>query len=542
MSSSIPPDGTSQPEFLDQGEGRPVGSQRSVPGGRKKALVAGGAIVGLALAGGAAWAATWYLGSGPQPAEALPAGTLGYVSIDLDPSGDQKIEAIRTLNKFPAIEDELDLDTDDNIKKLIFDEIALGDTCAGLDYADDIEPWLGDRAAMAAVDLGEEMPTPVAVIQVQDENAAEDGLTALRDCAGGEDAAGWAIDGEWAVVAETDAIARDVADGTADASLADDDAHQGWMDEVGDAGVVTAYVAPRAGDVLADQAEQFLGLGSGGMPEAQLDESAPAPSTEELRKRLEDFEGMAMTVRFSDGAVELEMAGDSGLGSDFVPMTDGGDDVLATLPTDTAAAFGMGFADGWFGEVLDQMAAMSGMDVDEMIAQAEAETGLQLPEDVETLAGESATVSMGADFDPEAFFNSTDGTDVPFGFKVQGDPAAIEDVLARVQEQVTAQGGPELVTETDGDTIAIGVNEEYVSSLAGDGGLGDSDVFQNVVREADAASAIVFVDFDAGNDWLAEMFVGDQEAAANVAPLEGFGLSAWLDDDVAHAVMRLTTD
>ena len=76
-------------------------------GGRKRGLVIGGAVAAVAVAGGAAWAATSFLGQGAQPAEALPAATLGYASVDLDPSGSQKVEALQVLRKFPAIKEEL---------------------------------------------------------------------------------------------------------------------------------------------------------------------------------------------------------------------------------------------------------------------------------------------------------------------------------------------------------------------------------------------------------------------------------------------------
>ena len=67
-------------------------------------------IAALAVVGVGAWAAAQFFATGAQPSEALPAGTIGYASIDLDPSGAQKIEALRTLNKFPAFKDELDLE------------------------------------------------------------------------------------------------------------------------------------------------------------------------------------------------------------------------------------------------------------------------------------------------------------------------------------------------------------------------------------------------------------------------------------------------
>src|SRR4029079_16412567 len=132
----------------------------------KKGLFVGGGVVGLVAVGVGAWAAYNFFSTGPQPAEALPATTLGYASIDLDPSGSQKIEALRTLNKFPAFKDEYGLDADDDIRRKIFEEIELPDSCQ-LSYDEDIEPWLGERMAVAAVDLGEKEPEVVGVIQVK---------------------------------------------------------------------------------------------------------------------------------------------------------------------------------------------------------------------------------------------------------------------------------------------------------------------------------------------------------------------------------------
>src|SRR5690349_6472483 len=96
-----PPSGPSPsgpPETLDFGGGqrlpRPAGRRRGV-------LVVVGAVAAVGVAG-ASWAALSFFSTGPQPAEALPASTIGYLSVDLDPSGGQKIEALRTLQKFPA--------------------------------------------------------------------------------------------------------------------------------------------------------------------------------------------------------------------------------------------------------------------------------------------------------------------------------------------------------------------------------------------------------------------------------------------------------
>ena len=183
MSSNFPPPGDH--EILSSSGGDPAG----VPtrgSGRRTALIAGGIVGGVALVGGVAWAATWYFSSGPDAAEALPDSTIGYASINLDPSGDQKIEALKTLNKFPGFKAELKLDATDDIRKELFEELQKDGTCTDVDYDDDIEPWLGDRMAVAAVDLGEDEPTAVFVVQVSDKDKAEDGIHKLQTCDTGD--------------------------------------------------------------------------------------------------------------------------------------------------------------------------------------------------------------------------------------------------------------------------------------------------------------------------------------------------------------------
>jgi hypothetical protein len=566
VSSNFPPNGPQGgPEYLEQGGGAPIqppASERRTGGGKKSALIGGGVIAGLVLVGGGIWAATWYFNSGPQPAEALPDTTLGYVSVDLDPSGAQKIEALKTLNKFPAIKDQLNLDAEDDIRKRIFDESGLADHCDGLDYGDDVEPWLGDRAAVAAVDLGKDQPTPVVVLQVSDADAADEGMSALFDCAtsNGDKPAGWVVEGDWMVIAETEDLAQEVSDDAADSPLTDDSDYQSWTDEVGDVGIVNMYAAPGAGDYLAENLNGLENMFGGSSDyatscsfdtdPADCEDSYDSSSTDmlvpsELTDALKDFKGMAATVRFDDGALELEVAGDPGLSRGQLYATDHGDDAVSTLPEDTAAAIGVGFEQGWFTDLVDQMASYSNgeMSAEELMSQMSQESGLDLPADAETLAGESMSLSIGSGFDPETFFNSGDGSGVPVAAKVNGDSDAIEGVLDKVRDQMNAEEDTKaLESDSSGDMVAIGPDSDYRSQVLENGNLGDTEVFKDVVREADKASFLMFVNFDAGDDWLANLAGGDPEAKENLAPLQGFGISAWQEDDAAHAVMRLTTD
>ncbi|MGH3337123.1 MAG: DUF3352 domain-containing protein, partial [Nocardioides sp.] len=541
MTSSMPPTGPQGPEYLEQGGGAPLAREhRSGGGGRRKAIVAGATVVGLAAIGGGVWAATSFFGTGAQPAEALPASTLGYASIDLDPSGGQKIEAIRMLNKFPAFKDEIGLDADDDIKKKIFDMVVTEAPCAGLDYANDIEPWLGDRAAVAAVDTGEEEPVVAVVVQVKDAEAAEEGFGTLQEC-GDHEGGGWVIDGEWALLAETEALADQVAAETEEATLADDETYQKWTGEVGDAGVLNLYAAPAAGDYLADNMDS-LGFPFGPMMGASQPAGPQLPG--EMVEGLRDFRGVAATLRFDDGALELESVGDAAAMRQSYFATDAGDDVLASLPSETAVAIGVGLQDGWAQRVLDEVAGMlgSGETPEQMLTQAERWTGLALPEDLETLLGDSTVLAIGNDFDPEAFANSEDGSDIPVAVKVKGDAEAIEGVLDKVRNRIGEPMSDPIRSRSEGDVVAIGPNDAYLAEILGDGGLGQSDAFRNVVREAERAGAIVFVNFDAGGDWLSALAEEDPEAKENLEPLEGLGISSWQDGDTGHGMVRLTTD
>jgi hypothetical protein len=209
----------------------------------------------------------------------------------------------------------------------------------------------------------------------------------------------------------------------------------------------------------------------------------------------------------------------------------------------------VGFDEGWFDELLEYASTFAGddMNLDELIQQAEEETGLSLPEDAETLAGESATVAIGSDFDPEALGSGEPG-DVPVGLKVKGDSEAIQGVLAKIVASLS-ESEPDaeelLGSDSDGDYVAVGPSADYRASLLEDGGLGDTDTFKDVVREADRSGSVLFVNFDAGDGWLVDLAGGmgdDEELAKNLEPLEGLGISGWADGDVSHSVFRLTTD
>ncbi|SDE01217.1 hypothetical protein [Nocardioides lianchengensis] len=252
--ASVPDHATGAAEVLESGGGgRFIREPRAPrPGRRKRWLLTGGGLLGVGAITAAAFGAYWYSSTGPQPAEALPAGVLGYAAIDLDPSGEQKLAALDVLKKVPSLSKELDLGGNPasvDVTHTVLDAVLKSEGCEV--SADDVTDWLGDRGAIAALPNGEE-PTVVVVAQLADADAARDGLSELAACGGAEDEIGFDIDGEWAVVAEdqktVDRVVADREKGT----LAEDPDFQRWTEAAGDPGVVHLYAAPEAGAWYAD--------------------------------------------------------------------------------------------------------------------------------------------------------------------------------------------------------------------------------------------------------------------------------------------------
>ncbi len=248
----------------------------------------------------------------------------------LDPSGSQKLEALRTLEKFPLIAEELGLDGDlgeIDLREELADLLIAESGCDGLSYDEDIEPWLGERIGLAAVALTTDTPSPLIALEVRDEDAATEGIAAVTECVGEQDSTAYSVEDGWMLVAETEEDLRRAGELVEDeGTLADDEDFQRWTGEL-DAGLLTMYAAPGAGTLLLDNWEAVMGF----------DPSLAAPSEPpaEVVEAAEQFEGGIAQVRFDDGGLELELAGSMGE-SELLDAFDGDAGTLVEdLPEDT---------------------------------------------------------------------------------------------------------------------------------------------------------------------------------------------------------------
>lgn len=220
---------------------------------RRRAAAVAGTVAVAAIAGGGAWAWQLWAAQGPQPAEALPADTLAYVAVDLDPPGGQKVAAYQVLKKFPSLEKELGLGSEDDLRKSLVETIAEDGGC-DLPWGE-VKDWAGDRGALAVV-VPVDRPEIVVALQVSDPDKARAGLGKIASGCG-EDEFGFSVGDGWAILAETGKVAEQVRADAEDANLAGHGDFKELTGAAGDPGVVTLYAAPEAGQALLDATEEF---------------------------------------------------------------------------------------------------------------------------------------------------------------------------------------------------------------------------------------------------------------------------------------------
>ncbi len=537
--------GTEQPPPGGGGEPVPQAADGSGGGGRRRGLVIGAVVVVVLLIGGGSFAAyTMLSGGGPQPAEAIPDSAIAYARVDLDPSADQKINALRLLRDVPEFEEETGITTDTaDLRKRFFEEsLADSEGCGDIDYDDDIEPWIGDRAGVAAMPGAEgEDPQPLLVLQVTDEDAAKTGIEALLECGGadeatGEDKPGVAFVGDYALIAADDKVG-DYASDAEESPLSDDEDFSGDMDALEGEGLMSFWVDMDEVVTLAQQDNPEMGdvLDAAGISE---------------------LGSISAAVRAQSDALELVVAGDSDVLNLGGQSTEPASDVL-TLPDTTMMAFG--FTGG--GETIDRLwdkalaleesgeAGVPPGSMEEFSAQLEAETGFTMPDDLSVLLGEQFTLAVdGEGFDFVSDEGTPDFSTINVGARLRTDTSAASDLMDTVQDLLAQQGAPFEIAqqETDGGLV-IAANEDYADSLADEGQLGDSDVFDSAVADSDDAVSIFFLDLNKVGD-VADRLAEDAgedlppEAGDTLDVLQAVGASTTIDDDYARTTFRLVFD
>ncbi|MDQ4006824.1 MAG: DUF3352 domain-containing protein, partial [Actinomycetota bacterium] len=523
------------------------------PARPRRGLVVGiiaGIVVALGLPLGGFAVFRLLSGGGTQPHDVLPANALAYFRIDLDPAGAEKVDAIRFLRTFPAFEKYTRItDERTDVRQLIFEQELMHSGGCPLDFADDVEPWLGERfgvAVMPATDRGQQPGLAVAV-QVDDEQRARAGMRRVAACAtrdevGGGSRGGWAYLDGYLVVSETPGQARHWADAAARRPLADVAEFDRDLDRLGDPGFATVWAS---GEGLYQMWSTML-IGDPGPAGAQFDQLRA--QTERLVT--ERFRSLALTFRFDDRYAELAMVV---TGSGYRAAE--GDAVAdMALPESTAVAFGLANGDEYVEQHWQTLLGMAnGGPFPGLTAFAPAPgaamleqmLGLRLPQDLKTLVGQSLTLALdGEHLDLAALKPRHDLSRLDLGARVRTDPAAFTDLVRRLQARGDRAGVPvDLVLRRTGDGAVVATSPRYATTLEEGGPLADSDVFRTAVAGSDEAESVLFVNFDVLEPQVAALMRRDgapAEAVDNVARVEAVGLSARTFDGYTKGALRIT--
>ncbi|MFP5219954.1 MAG: DUF3352 domain-containing protein [Actinomycetes bacterium] len=529
--------------------------------GRRTALLAvlaGGAAVAVV---GTAYATVSFLsGGGAQPEDVLPSDVIAVAKVDLDPAAGQKVAVYRLTQKFPSLKDDVTSEDDvkDQLLRAVFEDVP------DVDYERDIAPWIGDRAAIAAVPGGEE-PGVLAAVAYTDRDEADAALERLAAQDPGTSFYAFSDNADYVLLGEDQATV-DAAAGTEQ---------------------VLADVESFSDDVDALDGDQIVS--------AWADLSALWRSMPEDARAAAGEEGFELGGRVVVGAhaesdaVEVEGRGIDVVAGQRLPSTIGarpGVDLVLGLPESTVAALGVTDLGPGLAQLYDEL-QQAGVPID--IDGMAAELGLQLPDDLVAVFGQQTAVALfeaqeaaarSRTDDPQRAAEVADaltqllagglfggsfaegelaGEGMPdvyvdeglpedgFSFEEDSGTAELPPVEPGVDEGTVidgsrvAQTGEDLgvVVEVLDDGIVVGSSASAVEQMSSDdGGLGGSELFQRAVPDADDAGFVLFVDIQRA----LELGGGAEalgESAEDVDPLEALGITSVGGEDASFRV-RLT--
>jgi hypothetical protein len=505
-----PPQGYGQAPFQGQQQPGQWGHQPTPQAPRSNKALKWGAFgaagvlsLGL-LGGGAVFAYSKINGGGAQPEAALPGNSIAFAKIDLDPSADQKLDGFRFIRKFPGAQDAVNgIDENGDLRKEIFESLQDDGEFQGVDYAQDVEPWLGQRIGMAVVpsaDGGD--PGVVMALASTDEDAATQGLAKMTG-----DGGYCSVQPDFAICGDEQSVVDKAVNDTKSGSLEDNDNFSQDMGDLGEDGIASAWLD---GTQLG-AFDSMLGSGMTGKTQGQG--------------------RFAMALRF-DGPT-LELAGvANALPQDAVPGGDG--TAIGDLPTSTLAAFSMTGLDESLRKAwpdIDKSAREAlGDDWQEGLDSFTSETGLSVPEDVAKAVGSETTIALGPD-----------ANEPKVALVTNGDRGVIDTLVSTVDSGSSySSSGPQLSVKDAGDNrTVVATNAGYADEISNGSGLGDTDAFKDAVPDADKAGSVAYVDVSK----IVETFGSemDDETKANLAPLSAVGFSMSGEGDHADYRLRLTT-
>ncbi|GAA4194026.1 hypothetical protein GCM10022252_37920 [Streptosporangium oxazolinicum] len=488
------------PDFLSAG---PPPGPPARKGGKGWLLAVIAALVVALVGGGGFFAVNLLSGGGAQPHDVLPGNAIGYVRLDLDPAANQKVALFTIARKFTVTKDSF---TGEDPRQAIFDQLKKGTGGFDkVDYAADIEPWLGVRVGVAALPPAKAGAEPgvVVAVQVTDQDKAKAGIAKLM----GEEKYGIAFREDYALLTPTQADADRAVTAeplSGNANFSDD------LGALGETGVLSFWA----------DAGKLAGMA----PQLAAQDPTALAQIKNVR--------VAGALRFDGEYVEL--AGIS-RGAEGLDMGTPEASRIGTLPASTAGAIsisGLGEVIGkQWAQVMKSADQAAGGGVQQFADQAKQRYGLALPDDLVTLLGENITLALDS--------NGLSGNQPRFGAKIVTDPAKAQEVVGKIEKFLVDSGTavPQLAKVPGDGVFVLASAQDYATELNKDGALGDSETFQLAVPNAGEATFAVYADLDKVENLYLNGLQGEEKA--NLQVLRAVGISGTQSGSEASFSMRL---
>ncbi|HEX8092416.1 DUF3352 domain-containing protein [Jatrophihabitans sp.] len=482
-------------------------------GGQAKKIIAGAAVLAV-LAGGAvaAYAYTVLASSGIQPERVLPATTVAFAKLDLDPAAGQKIAAYRLSAKFPAVSkgaSNIDAEKNALLSAFFSDQTEV-------DYTTEIKPWLGDRIALAAVpDTASEAGLdPVLAVAYTDEAKMK---ATLSKAARTDKDLGWVTIDGYALISDSQSHAEAVLAGVRRGTLAGVDRYRADLKSLhGD------QIAVGWADFAATVAALKAGSGSA---KARLEDLQSLNALSASKGRI--VLGAHASSDYLEVSAVSHDTGTTGTARSAGKPVNGTLTKLAAEDTSAAlevTGLGDSLSAAWAG-------TSAALGLREQFESLIEETGLQLPEDLRALFGTDTTISArlphGPDGDAEiAAQVSTTGADRAMQLLDSlGEPFGVP--ADSLHAQRTADGYL-LSNSTSYDPRA----------RSGARTLGEDPAFRKAVPDSATAGLIAYVNIGGLLDSDPEASAKDK---ADWKHIGAFGMSVVPTPDGARMTIRLTT-
>lgn len=552
---------------------------------RRRWLMIGAPVTAAVLAGGA-FAAVELVSalSGtdtPGLASALPAKTIAFAQVNLDPNADQKLAMYDIGRKFPKVKNAVS--KDDPAHSLI--DYFIKQSGNGDDAVtwNDIKSWAGVRVGMALLTTSDTKPYPLLAVQIKDSGKAQTGLAKLKaqEADGGTDDFFFKIDGKYAYASDSQGHLDDaIKDLDANGVLADSAAFKPAAKTVGDGEVLGGYANLAALKPLAKKYSQDLvdgfspltsesinfgssdgsdaygrtsdgddsqGVTTSDDPRAIYDQMCPGgkpvdPSMKQFCKAMArdlaagpsvDFPGggsMSKTQTLSSSPIDqaqLDKALEQlkGVVTLHVQLNGGG----GQLKIDGFGIGGSKAAAGTASDVFslpnDSTVALGATGLGAALKSGLNNSNLDsllsgsglAAKDLQGFLGNDAAFSLGSNLD----------SDSPnWGVIVHGGDA--DKAKASLNKVTDAAGGDfSDVVDGSGDTYTIASSTDYAKKLSS-GNLGDNPLFKKAVPDAQGSQLIAFVD-------ISSLLVANGSDGGTAQQFSAVGMTERASGDTVHA-------